>query len=142
MLKFNASAFVDVFGSLHSLESMIRTAPEALPFQYPVDPVFAEGETFLRIVESCKTLELDLSHDHAARIISSIESGKMTFQEMAIAISELRARITDELRRQLYFRVPTTTAKYYDLKAAFGPEVAAAFPGATIDIEEQETASR
>jgi hypothetical protein len=79
-------------------------------------------------------LPMPLVEDQILRIKGSLER-KAGAEELARLLQDLALRITDELKRKLFFYVRPEFAQYYGQKAAFGEIVNERFPAAIDDIE-------
>lgn len=86
--------------------------------------------------DACVALNLKTSVALLVRTVMAVYDDKNSHGQFLAAVKELESRIMDEMDARLYFCLDDDSVRYYDAKNAFGDDVAAAFPSATLDIEE------
>jgi hypothetical protein len=72
----------------------------------------------------------------SAKLLRQWATGTGGLPKSEILLPELQRRIEDEIQSVLWLYVPREKSKFYRGSAAFGAEVAAAFPSTSYDIEE------
>jgi len=87
------------------------------------------------ILGHCQELELVASTMAFNRIVRAAKMGG-TNQQVADLLADFRLRLADELSARACLMIEPHEAKLFTDPHPFGPEVAAAFPSTTIDIEE------
>jgi hypothetical protein len=92
----------------------------------------------IEIQKHCEEIGLSLAIDHAKRFLWRLER-KMTYSDIFHGITELKDRIFDEMKGELFLYVPHSEAEFYEPIDAFGPEVSSAFPSIWNDVREAHT---
>ena len=89
----------------------------------------------------CDVLGLDATGASAVHTKSRfVDRGKeYTYAELVGALDSLVFSFINELRRELFFRIPRDKEPYFQRDDLFGPEVAAAFPSSADDIQHAGT---
>jgi hypothetical protein len=92
----------------------------------------------MEIQKHCEEIELQSAVDHAKRFLWRLER-EMTYSEILHQIRELKDRIFDSMKGELFLYVPYPQSESYAAVNAFGEEVAVSFPSTAYDIREAHT---
>jgi hypothetical protein len=136
MLKLYADFFVQEFGKLHELEVRLAAAPAQAKAPPPqCVEVYAEVGTY-----SAHLAEQRLSSAFAkcARIHQTLEERRMnaTYGELAAWLREVRERIEDDLRNELFLHIWPDDAKLYENPKDGWEQVIGRFSRVRHDVEE------
>jgi len=136
MLKFYANVYVLLSNTLGRFQEMVDVSDDARKF--PLTD--ASRDTITRLVEvlraSCAEIGLSSTIDQVNRWEAMCRSGPISINSFDAWQCALQERLFDELGHELILHVPRGPASFYDVRMAFGEDVALAFPSAIIDIEE------
>lgn len=142
MERFSARAFYLVGYVLGILPPSIRKdarigEAEAYDLNRPaLESTRKHAKAWLGHIEKwCRDIDLKFAIAHTERAIQLLERDA-SFNQVLNAVDELRQRIADEMKSELFLYVPSEHAKFYGLSDPFGPAVTAAFPSVAYDIRE------
>jgi hypothetical protein len=144
MQRFSAQGFFILGNVLGFLPENIRKA--AHPELYELDGNEKVSEKTRRHVDvwvkevqkRCEDIGLDSAVDHAKRVRWYLER-EQTYSDISHHIEELKNRVLDDMKRELFLYVRRPEAKYYQPIDGFGEEVAYAFPSIGFDVREAHT---
>ena len=136
MLKFSAAPYTEICARLQELETSAKRI-DSNQRKMRVDKSFASSSgLFYSIAAPCGELDLEQSLKLHSRLIESVRKQTINYEDFQQGLGELRRRIIDELDSRHCFYLEQAKAKFYDVKNAFGEDVAIRFPSATVNIEE------
>ena len=144
MERFSARSFYLIGNLLGILPESVRKA--AHPECYEINANESVGDDtknhvsmwVMEIQKYCEEIALDLAVEHCKRFIWRLER-KRTFGEISHDIEELKNRIFDEMKGQLFLFVPRLQAEFYEPLDGFGAKISSAFPSIWCDVREAYT---
>jgi hypothetical protein len=144
MERFSARSFFLIGNLLGILPENVRKA--AHPEHYQVDGNEKVSDKtknhvavwVIEVQKRCEEIALESAVTHAKRFLWRLERNQ-TYSDVSHQIDELKNRIFDDMKLELFLHVPHEHAKLYQLDHGFGPEVDAAFPSTAYDIQEAHT---
>lgn len=135
MLRFYAVRFIRVVEKVSLLRGALDEATDAdRNTQVTTEIKDLTLELLKTIRVDCEAMVLDSTTDQIDRIITALGL-PLTFSGLGALENDLKNRLSDDLGRQLLFHVNSYAGKFYD-NPGFASAATAAFPAATLDIEE------
>jgi hypothetical protein len=144
MERFSARGFFLIGNLLGILPASVRKA--AHPEHYDIDGNEIVSDEMknhvavwvMEIQKYCEEIVLGSAIEHCKRFVWRLER-KRTFSDVSHDIEELKNRILDDMKEELFLHVPSEHAKFYQPIDGFGSEVHEAFPSTVYDIGEAHT---
>ena len=144
MERFSARSFFLVGNLLGILPESIKKA--AYPERYHVDgneKVCEDTKNHvsvwvIEVQKHCEEIDLGLAVEHCKRFLWRLERDR-AFSDVSRDIEELKNRILDEMKGELFLHIPRAEAEFYEPVDAFGPGVSSAFPSIWCDVREAYT---
>jgi hypothetical protein len=136
MIRFNVEVLARVWADLEALRLVLMAggAETASLSESNLNFVRQRVEA---VSTYCHTIGFFNPQMHCQRIMSRLSIEPLpNSEEVRFLLTELRNRVEDEARIRYFMLIPLEKAPRYFGENLFGPEVAAAFPEASLDIDE------